>query len=170
MISHKGTLHKSRSGQNELKVNKNKLRTIRTRDTRFVSRSSQPKVLRLHWGRIQETTLKNPYAPHPRSRSPLKPKVTYYEFLGEEWRLQTSRGAQTREDAPRTTPNRLEASFKSNKRELTFGDDSSALEMGMAALKVRCSSSHSNLALTQDLAQILTRFSSIKVWGLEFKP
>ena len=71
----------------------------------------------------------------------------------------------TREDTPRATPNRLEASFKSNKRESTFGDDSSALEMGMAALKVRCSSSHSNLALTQALAQILTKFSSWKDWG-----
>ena len=130
MISHKVTLNKSRSGQNELKVNKNKLRT---RDTRFVSRSSHPKVLRLHWGRIQESTLKNPYAPHPRARSPLKPKVTYYEFLGEEWRLQTSRGAHTREDAPRATPNCLEASFKSNKLESTVGDASSAHETERAA-------------------------------------
>ena len=61
--------------------------------------------------------------------------------------------------------NHLEASFKSNKHESTGEDASSALEMGMAALKVRCSSSHSNLALTQDLAQILTKFSSWKDWG-----
>ena len=39
----------------------------------------------------------------------------------------------TREDTPRATPNRLEASFKSNKRESTGEDASSALEMEMAA-------------------------------------
>ena len=57
---------------------------------RFVSRSSHPKVLRLRWGMIQEMALNNPLTPLPRARSPLKPKVTYYGFLGEEWSLQTS--------------------------------------------------------------------------------
>ena len=48
--------------------------------------------------------------------------------------IQTSRGAHTREGDPRVTPNRLEASFKSNKRESTNGDGSSAVEMNLAAL------------------------------------
>ena len=46
--------------------------------------------------------------------------------------VQTSRG-HTREDAPRATPNRLEASFKSNKRESMDENASSAHEMKMAA-------------------------------------
>jgi hypothetical protein len=84
----------------------------------FVSRSSHPKVLRLRWGRIRETVLKNPYAPLPRARSPLKPKVTYYGFLGEEWRLQTSCAAHNLGWAITNTPSRLGAQgSKSNKLE-----------------------------------------------------
>ena len=44
--------------------------------------------------------LKNPYAPLPRARSPLKPKVTYYGFLGEEWSLQTSCAAVVGRNPP----------------------------------------------------------------------
>ena len=46
----------------------------------------------------------------------------------------------TREDAPQTTPNHLEASFKSNKRESTVGDASSAHETERAAHTVKGSS------------------------------
>ena len=74
---------------------------------RFVSRSSHPKVLRLCWGRIQETTVKNPYAPHPRVRSPLKPNITYYGFLEEEWSLQTSWVAHNRSWAITSMPSCL---------------------------------------------------------------
>jgi hypothetical protein len=51
--------------------------------------------------------------------------------------VQTFRGAHTREDAPRVTPNHLEASFKSNKCELKDEDASSALEMNLAALSLK---------------------------------
>jgi hypothetical protein len=51
--------------------------------------------------------------------------------------IQTFRGAYTREDAPRATPNHLEASFKSNKRESKNEDASSALEMNLAALSLK---------------------------------
>jgi hypothetical protein len=51
--------------------------------------------------------------------------------------IQTFRGAHTREDGPRATPNRLEASFKSNKYELLDEDASSALEMNLAALSLK---------------------------------
>ena len=61
------------------------------------------------------------------ARSPLKPEVTYYAML-----LYKLPVVHTH-DAPRATPNRLEASFKSNKRESTGEDASSALEMGVAA-------------------------------------
>ena len=84
----------------------------------FIFRSSHSKVLRLHWGRIRETVLKNPYAPLPRARSPLKPKVTYYGFLGEEWSLQTSWVAHNLGWAITSTPSRLGAQgSKSNKLE-----------------------------------------------------
>jgi len=95
-----------------------KLSKLRQRRQGFVSRSSHPKVLRLRWGRIRETVLKNPYAPLPRARSPLKPKVTYYGFLGEEWRLQTSCAAHNLGWAITSTPSRLGAQgSKSNKLE-----------------------------------------------------
>ena len=82
----------------------------------FVFRSSHPKVLRLYWGRIQETVLKNPYVPLPRARLPLKPKVTYYGLLGEEWSLQTSCAAHNRGRAITSTPSHLGAQgSKSNK-------------------------------------------------------
>ena len=84
----------------------------------FISRSSHPKVLRLCWGRIWETVLKNPYARLPRTRSPLKPKVTYYGFLGKEWSLQTSCAAHNWGRAITSTPSRLGAQrSKSNKLE-----------------------------------------------------
>ena len=98
----------------------------------FVSRSSHPKVLRLRWGRIQERVVKNPYVPLPRARSPLKPKVTYYEFLGEEWSLQTSCAAHNRGRAITSTPSRLGAQgSKSNKLESAGLTNTSAQEMGM---------------------------------------
>ena len=59
--------------------------------------------------------------------------VTYYENPRRIGVIQTSRGAHTREDAPRTTLNRLEASFKSNKRKSKNGDASSAHEREVAA-------------------------------------
>jgi hypothetical protein len=51
--------------------------------------------------------------------------------------IQTYQDALTREDAPRAIPNRLEASFKSNKRESKDEDASSALEMNLAALSLK---------------------------------
>jgi hypothetical protein len=51
--------------------------------------------------------------------------------------VQTFRDAHTREDAPRATPNRLEASFKSNKRESKDEHASSALEMNLATLSLK---------------------------------
>jgi hypothetical protein len=51
--------------------------------------------------------------------------------------LQTSRDAHTREDATQVTPNLLEASFKSNKRESKDENASSALEMNLAALSLK---------------------------------
>ena len=68
--------------------------------------------------------------------------------------IQTSRGAHTREGAPRVTPNRLEASFKSNKHESTNGDGSSAVEMNLAALTSQKLKPALDLAHTQALAQI----------------
>ena len=70
-----------------------------------------------------------PLCSSPRARSPLKPEVTYYAML-----LYKLPVVHTH-DAPRAAPNRLEASFKSNKHESTGEDASSALEMGMAAHK-----------------------------------
>ena len=96
---------------------------------RFVSRSSHPKVLRLRWGRIQETVLKNPYASLARARSPLKPKVTYYGFLGEEWSLQTSWVAHNRGRTITSTPSRLGAQgSKSNKLEIHGFDQNQMLK------------------------------------------
>jgi hypothetical protein len=87
---------------------------------RFVSQSSLPKELRLHWGRVQETVFKSSYAPHPRARPTLKPNVTYYEFLQEERWLQTSRDAHNFSWAFTSTPSCLGAqSSKSNKLEST---------------------------------------------------
>ena len=64
--------------------------------------------------------LKNPYAPLPRARSPLKLKVTYYEFLDEEQSLQTSCVAHNRDRAVTSTPSRLATQgSKSNKLEST---------------------------------------------------
>jgi len=89
-----------------------------TSDTGFVSRSSHTKVLRLRWGRVQKTVLKNPYTPHPRARPTLKPEVTYYGFLGEEWSLQTSRGSHNAAWALTSMPSHLGAqSSKSNRLE-----------------------------------------------------
>ena len=58
---------------------------------------------------------------------------TYYANPRRIGVIQTSWGAHTREDAPRATPNRLEASFKSNKCESKNGDASSAHEREVAA-------------------------------------
>ena len=56
----------------------------------------------------------------PRVRSPLKPKVTYYGFLDEEWSLQTSCAAHNLDWAVTSTPSRLGAQdSKSNKLEST---------------------------------------------------
>jgi len=105
---------------------------------RFVSRSSHPKVLCLRWGRIQEMTLKNPLTPLPRARSPLKPKVTYYGFHGEEWSLQTSWVAHNRSWAITSTPSHLGAQgSKSNKHEIRVLDQNQVLkrwEWGSLAL------------------------------------
>ena len=96
---------------------------------RFISQSSQPKVLRLRWGRIQEMALKNPLTPLPRARSPLKPKVTYYGFLGEEWSLQTSWVAHNLGSAITSTPSRLGAQgSKSNKLEIRGFDQNQMLK------------------------------------------
>jgi hypothetical protein len=51
--------------------------------------------------------------------------------------IQTSWKAHIQEDAPRVTPNRLGASFKSNKRESEDEDASSALKMNLAALSLK---------------------------------
>ena len=95
-------------------------------------------MLRLCWGRIQKTTLKNPYVPHPRARSTLKPNVTYYEFLGQEWTLQTSWVAHNRSRAIMSTPSRLGAQgSKSNKLEICGLDQNQVLkrwEWGSLAL------------------------------------
>jgi hypothetical protein len=80
--------------------------------------------------------------------------------------IQTSRGAHTREDAPRATPNRLEASFKSNKCESKDEDASSALEMNLAAFSLKWlsltpqSCSHSSPSL--NLASFLAPFHFIE--------
>ena len=96
---------------------------------RFVYRNSHPKVLRLRWGRIQEMALKNPLTPLPRARSPLKPKVTYYGFHGEEWSLQTSWVAHNRSWAITSTPSRLRAQgSKSNKLEIRRLDQNQVLK------------------------------------------
>jgi hypothetical protein len=62
--------------------------------------------------------------------------------------IQTSRGAHTREDTPRATSNRLEASFKSNKCESKDEDASSALEMNLAALSLKMVESHTSILLS----------------------
>jgi hypothetical protein len=51
--------------------------------------------------------------------------------------IQTFQDAHTREDAPRATPNHLEASFKSNEHELKNEDASSALDMNLAAFSLK---------------------------------
>jgi hypothetical protein len=69
--------------------------------------------------------------------------------------IQTFRGAHTREGAPWVTPNRLETSFKSNKRESKDEDASSALEMNLVVLSLKTlsltpqSCSHSNPSSNQ---------------------
>jgi hypothetical protein len=50
------------------------------------------------------------------------------------------RGTHTREDANRVTPNHLEVSFKSNKRESMDKNALSALEMSVAAFSLKSSS------------------------------
>ena len=66
-------------------------------------------------------------------------------------------------------PNHLEASFKRNKCESSDEDASSALEKKMAALTSQGSTSHSNLALTQTLPQILIKVSSRRDWDEVFE-
>ena len=84
---------------------------------------------RLRWGRIQEMALKNPLTPLPRARSPLKPKVTYYGFLGEEWSLQTSWVAHNLGWAITSTSSRLGAQYsKSNKLEIRGLDQNQVLK------------------------------------------
>jgi len=96
---------------------------------RFISRSSHPKVLHLRWGRIQEMALKNPLTPLPRARSPLKPKVTYYGFLGEAWRLQTSWVAHNLGWAITSTPSCLGVQgSKRNKLEIRELDQNQVLK------------------------------------------
>jgi len=96
---------------------------------RFISRSSHPKVLHLRWGWIQEMALKNPLTPLPRARSPLKPKVTYYGFLGEEWRLQTSWVAHNLGWAITSTPSCLGVQgSKRNKLEIRELDQNQVLK------------------------------------------
>jgi hypothetical protein len=51
--------------------------------------------------------------------------------------IQTFQDAHTREDAPRATPNGLEASFKSNKHESMDEDASSTFEINLAALTLK---------------------------------
>ena len=88
--------------------------------------------------------------------------------------VQTSRGAHTREDAPRATPNHLEASFKNNKRKSTQGDAFSALEMKMAALTSQSSSytlnscshpSPSSDPLKKGLGRVYGNSKVCSVWG-----
>jgi hypothetical protein len=115
---------------------------------RFVSRSSLPKKLRLRWGRVQETVLKNSYAPHPRARPTLKPKVTYYEFLQEEWWLQTSHDAHNFSWAFTSTPSHLGVqSSKSNKFEST------------GLMRTKCSRGWNGSSLS--------RISSLAIFSLE---
>ena len=74
-----------------------------------------------------------PYNPFPHPINHQGGLSTYYANPRRIGVIQTSRGAHTREDAPRATPNRLEASFKSNKCESKNGDASSAHERVVAA-------------------------------------
>ena len=63
-------------------------------------------------------------------------------------------GAPHGEGTQRATPNRLEANFKSNKRESMPGDASSALEMKEMDGALKTSQYHTlNQVLTQSLAQ-----------------
>jgi hypothetical protein len=68
--------------------------------------------------------------------------------------IQMIPGAPHKEGTQRAAPNRLEASFKSNKRELMPRDASSALEMKEMEGSLKASQSHTlNHFLTQALAQ-----------------
>jgi hypothetical protein len=65
----------------------------------------------------------------------------------------------------RTTPNRLEASFKSNKCESMDEDASSALEMNVTAFSVKCSSLTPQSFSYPISSSNHSRISSWKDWG-----
>jgi hypothetical protein len=62
--------------------------------------------------------------------------------------IQTFQDAHTQEDAPRATPNYLEASFKSNKRESKDENILSAFKMNLVALSLKMVEPHTSILLS----------------------
>lgn len=58
------------------------------------------------------------------------------------WAIQTSRAHHNEKALKRATPNHLETSFKSNKRESKTEDASSALEMNLVDLTLKARVTH----------------------------
>jgi hypothetical protein len=128
--------------------------TMSTRDKRFVYRSSPP-LRRLHlcWGSHKGRAITKSHLPYPINH---KVKLMLTKELHKGGVIQTFPGAPHGEGTQQATPNHLEASFKSNKREsINLGRHKCFLRWTNEELAQRAQFHTSNLSHTQTLSESL---------------
>jgi hypothetical protein len=128
--------------------------TMSIRDKRFVYRSSPPlRRLRLRWGSHKGRAITKSHLPHPIHH---QGKLMLTKKLHKGGVIQTFPGAPHGEGTQWLMPNRLEASFKSNKRESTnLGHHKCFLRWTNEELTQRAQSHTSDLSHTQTLSESL---------------